>query len=49
VDNSSTANTTDTFTATGRYVRITVTGVIMTGNPGNASFYECLVYGSVAP
>jgi hypothetical protein len=47
--NTSKANTTDTFTATARYVRITVTGVIMTGNPGNASFYECLVYGNVVP
>ena len=45
--NTSTANTTDSFTATARYVRITVTGVVPSG--GNASFYECMVYGSVAP
>jgi hypothetical protein len=45
--NTSTANTTDTFTAAARYVRITITGVVPTG--GNASFYECLVYGSVVP
>jgi hypothetical protein len=45
--NTSTANTTDPFTAMARYVRITVTGVVPTG--GNASFYECLVYGSVVP
>jgi hypothetical protein len=41
------ANTTDTFTATGRYVRITVTGTTQVN--GNPSFYECLVYGSVVP
>jgi hypothetical protein len=45
--NTSTANTTDTFTATARYVRVTVTGVVPSG--GNASFYECLVYGNVVP
>jgi hypothetical protein len=45
--NTSTANTTNTFTATARYVRITVTGVVPSG--GNASFYECLVYGNVVP
>ncbi|HWY29906.1 MAG TPA: discoidin domain-containing protein [Candidatus Acidoferrum sp.] len=44
--NSSTANTTDLFNATARYVRITVTGVVPSG--GSASFYECMVYGSVA-
>jgi hypothetical protein len=43
--NSSTANTTDLFNATARYVRITVTGVVPSG--GSASFYECMVYGSV--
>jgi VCBS repeat-containing protein len=40
-------NTTDYFTATGRYVRITVTGTTQLN--GNPSFYECLVYGSVVP
>jgi hypothetical protein len=45
--NTAKANTTDTFTATARYVRITVTGVVPSG--GNASFYECLVYGNVVP
>jgi hypothetical protein len=45
--NSSTSNTTDIFTAVARYVRVTVTGVVPSG--GNASFYECLVYGTVAP
>jgi hypothetical protein len=43
--NSSTDNTTDVFSALARYVRITVTGVVPTG--GNASFYECLIYGDV--
>jgi hypothetical protein len=46
-NNTSTANTTEYFTAMGRYVRITVTGVVPSG--GNASFYECQVYGSVVP
>jgi Domain of unknown function (DUF5010)/DUF5010 C-terminal domain/F5/8 type C domain len=41
------ANTTDYFTATGRYVRITVTSTTQVN--GNPSFYECLVYGSVVP
>jgi hypothetical protein len=41
------ANTTDYFTATARYVRITVTGGSQAG--GNPSFYECQVYGSVVP
>src|SRR5260221_441133 len=45
--NTSNANTTDYFTATARYVRITVMGVLPSG--GNASFYECLVYGNVVP
>jgi hypothetical protein len=44
--NTSTSNTTDIFSALARYVRITVTGVVPSG--GNASFYECQVYGSVA-
>src|SRR5882724_7192898 len=43
--NTSQANTTNTFATTARYVRITVTGVVPTG--GNASFYECRVYGNV--
>jgi hypothetical protein len=43
--NTSTSNTTDIFTAAARYVRITVTGVVPSG--GNASFYECTVYGNV--
>ncbi|MDB6122952.1 MAG: Coagulation factor 5/8 type domain protein [Pedosphaera sp.] len=43
--NTSTANTTNTFSATARYVRITVTGTSQVN--GNASFYECLVYGNV--
>jgi hypothetical protein len=34
-------DTTDTFTATGRYVRVTVTGA----SAGFASFYECKVNG----
>ena len=45
--NTSTSNTTDIFTATARYLRITVTGVVPSG--GNASFYECMVYGNVVP
>ena len=45
--NSSTDNTTDVFSAVARYVRVTVTGVVPSG--GNASFYECLVYGERAP
>ncbi|MDB6122951.1 MAG: hypothetical protein JWQ71_1944 [Pedosphaera sp.] len=45
--NTSQADTTDTFATTGRYVRITVTGVVPSG--GNASFYECLVHGNVVP
>jgi hypothetical protein len=40
---TATGDSTDNFTATGRYVRITVTGVNTTG--GYASFYECQVYG----
>jgi hypothetical protein len=45
--NTSTANTSNIFSAFARYVRITVTGVVPSG--GNASFYECQVYGSIAP
>jgi hypothetical protein len=45
--NTSTANSTDVFTAIGRYVRITVTGSSQAG--GYPSFYECLVYGNVVP
>lgn len=41
------ANTTDDFTATARYVRVTVTGSSQSG--GYPSFYECQVYGSVVP
>ena len=40
--NTSFGNTTNAFTATDRYVRITVTGA----SAGWASFYECQVYGS---
>jgi len=45
--NTAQANTTDNFTVTGRYVRITVTGSSQAG--GYPSFYECLIYGSVVP
>ncbi|MDB6018239.1 MAG: Carbohydrate binding family 6 [Pedosphaera sp.] len=45
--NVSTANSTDIFAATGRYVRITVNGSSQSG--GYPSFYECLVYGNVVP
>ena len=38
--NTTTGDTTDTFAATGRYVRVTVTGA----SAGWASFYECSVY-----
>jgi hypothetical protein len=38
--------TTNTFTATGRYVRITSTGISPGG--GWASFYDCQVFGSLA-
>ncbi|MCU1258571.1 MAG: hypothetical protein JWO80_1456 [Bryobacterales bacterium] len=41
--NATNGDTTDNFSATGRYVRITMTGVSSTG--GYASFYECKVYG----
>jgi hypothetical protein len=41
---TATGDSTDNFTATDRYVRITVTGVSPAG--GYASFYECKVYGN---
>lgn len=37
-------NSTDSFTANGRYVRVTVTGC--SDQTGQASFYECRVYGN---
>jgi hypothetical protein len=40
--NTTNGDTSDSFTAAGRYVRITVTG----SSAGWASFYECKVYGS---
>ncbi len=40
--NTTMGNTTDNFTATGRYVRVTVTGA----SAGYASFYECQVSGN---
>jgi Domain of unknown function (DUF5010)/DUF5010 C-terminal domain/F5/8 type C domain len=46
--NTSFGNTTDNFSAlTKRYVRITVTSTTQVN--GNASFYECKVYGVSAP
>jgi fibronectin type 3 domain-containing protein len=42
--NTTNGDTTDNFSATGRYVRITITGVTQAG--GYASFYECKVYGN---
>jgi hypothetical protein len=45
--NTSVANSTDTFSAVGRYVRVTVTGSSQAG--GYPSFYECLVYNASAP
>jgi hypothetical protein len=41
--NTSTDNSTDTFSAVARYVRITVTGGSQIG--GYPSFYECKIYG----
>ena len=41
--NTSTDNSTDTFSADARYVRITVTGGSQVG--GYPSFYECKIYG----
>ena len=40
--NTTDGNTTDNFSATGRYVRINVTG----SSTGYASFYECQVFGN---
>ncbi|MDB6019426.1 MAG: Glucan endo,3-beta-D-glucosidase [Pedosphaera sp.] len=40
--NTTNGDTTDTFSATGRYVRVTVTG----SSAGWASFYECGIYGN---
>src|SRR5439155_13203794 len=40
-------DTTNTLSATTRYVRITVTGTTAAG--GFASFYECQIYGGAAP
>lgn len=45
--NTTMANSSDAFTAAGRYVRITITGCSQAG--GYPSFYECLVYGNSAP
>lgn len=41
--NSTTGNTSDNFTATGRYVRVTTTGQ---GSSNYSTFYECKVYGN---
>ena len=43
--NTTVGNTADTFTATGRYVRITVTG----SSSGWASLFECQVFGGTPP
>ncbi len=43
--NTTMGNTTDTFAATNRYVRIYVMGA----SAGYASFYECQLYGSPVP
>jgi hypothetical protein len=45
--NTMSGNTTDTFSARARYVRVRVTGCTPAG--GFASFYECNVYGGSAP
>jgi len=45
--NTTAGYTSDAFSATTRYVRITVTGVNPAG--GNASFWECSIYGDTAP
>jgi len=42
--NISTDNSTDTFSAVARYVRVTVTGSSQVG--GYPSFYECKIYGA---
>ncbi|HSY18089.1 MAG TPA: DUF5010 domain-containing protein [Candidatus Acidoferrales bacterium] len=44
--NTSVDNSTDTFSAVARYVRITVTGGSQVG--GFPSFFECKIYGSIA-
>jgi hypothetical protein len=43
--NTSVDNSTDTFSAVARYVRITVTGGSQVG--GFPSFYECKIYGAI--
>jgi len=45
--NTTFGNTSDTFSALARYVRVTVTSCTQAG--GYASFYECNVYGTSAP
>jgi hypothetical protein len=45
--NTTKGDTSDSFTATARYVRITVTGC--SAGSANASFYECEVYGAAGP
>ena len=45
--NTSMSNSSDTFSSTGRYVRITVTFCSQPG--GYPSFHECLVYGASTP
>jgi hypothetical protein len=45
--NTSMSNSSDAFSAVGRYVRITVTGSSQAG--GYPSFYECVVYGASTP
>ncbi len=44
-NNTTVGNTADAFTATGRYVRVTVTGA----SSGWASFFECQVFGGTPP
>jgi hypothetical protein len=45
--NTSVSNSTDVFSAMGRYLRVTVTGCSQTG--AFPSFYECMVYGTSMP
>lgn len=45
--NTAFGNTTDTFSALARYVKVTVTSCTQTN--GSASFFECNVFGSSAP
>lgn len=45
--NSVNGDTTDIFSASARYVRVTVTGVTPAG--GYAAFYECQIFGSAPP